>query len=323
MILYHNLDALLHTYLSRAQTSVRIYSPYVRSSALKRLHGALGKDVAVAITMRWGRQEFAQGASDPDVFTFCAAQGITLQKHPSVHLKMFIADDRDLIAASANLTDRGLGVSGSPNVEFMATGFLVTETDREVFNDLDTLATPVSAADYDMAMEAFRPDRSEDDTQEPAPGAMLDQIPGAETPLALWQTYKGNSNEPSSVHELRRLRLPPGLSEDEFLRVVGADFFARPLLKALTTRLRLGDLYFGELKQWLLSACADADDIRAWDLSEPTGRLLNWVEGLGPPRYTVDRPRHSERLSYETGIPQDAVLRAVGVRRNVHSGEET
>jgi hypothetical protein len=154
---------------------------------------------------------------------------------------------------------------------------------------------------------------------------LLSEIPAVATPRDLWESYRRVSvpyPDTEFGRQLQAYQIPPGLDEPGFLAAVRSAFFASRLLARLTDELRTRDLYFGELKRWLLATCADSGGLSARDLTGATGVLLNWMEGLGPPRYKVDRPHHSERVRYRTGVPSEVLLRAPGIRSNRALPEE-
>ena len=297
-----------------------MFSPFVRSQALQRLHEALADSVDLSVVMRWDGRCFAHGACDPEVYRYCQQNGIQLKKHQRIHLKLFAVDDSELVAGSANLTDRGLGVQEA-NVEFMCGGLAISGRDRELFMTLERDSKAVTAEDYAMALRMY---------QQPAKGmgrepelplssdCLLSDIPTVQSPQSLWRAYargqRGQAQEPDEIELLLRLHVPPLLDEVAFVRILQIEFFRLPLLACLTDRLRREDLYFGALKQWLLVNCSDAVRLGARDVTGHADRLLNWIEGLGSPRYEVTRPHHSERIRYDTDLPSEPVLSAPGER---------
>jgi hypothetical protein len=320
-LIYHHLEAYLHSRVRRAESRVRVYCPFVRVPALRRLYQSLPAGVSMSVTMRWDRRSFSAGASEPEVFRFCEQNGIRLCKHASLHLKVFVIDGTEVIAGSANLTDRALGDAPGDNVEFMVAGLLCTAADGHMIHALDAVASAVTPADHSMALAAAAVASMDEEAlpsaREPDTHCRLSQVPMVSTPRQLWDAYTaipGPAEGSPEERQLRAFRLPQGLDELGFLVSVRSEFFAVPLLRRLTNELRTRDLYFGELKRWLSVNCADSEGLGAGDLTVHADTLLNWMEGLGPPRYTVDRPRHSERLRYETGIPHEVLLRAPGVR---------
>ena len=321
-LVYEHLEPYLHSRLRSARSSVAVLAPFVRSSALSRAHDQLPSGARLTVVMRWNTGVFRAGASDPEVFTYCRDHEIVLLKHPTIHLKLFVIDDNELIAGSANLTDRALGVALVSNVEFMTQGLRMGPLDRDLVSRLHRESTVVSDRDYEEAVVAAAMVAEGAALREPtgptyrAERVLLSQVPLTETVQDLWEVYRDRTALPESpeAHQLARFRVPPGLDEVGFSAVMRKEFLRLPLLRALTERLRAGDLYFGELKRWLMEACDDTADRDARSLTKPADTLLNWIEGLGEPRYTVVRPNYSERIRYETELKIYPLLRAPGVR---------
>lgn len=319
-LIYAHLEQYLHSRVRSAEKTVYILAPFVRTEALRRLHAQATPGTSWMLIMRWSRQAFLAGASDAGVFPFCRKHGIKLLAHPTIHLKMFVLDESELIAGSANLTDRALGVSAVSNVEFMTNGLSVRRGDLELIARLQREARPVTPEDYALALAAAETAADSRPPPKPKPPSddapiRLSQIPSVSTVRELWLAYRSAKPvSPGAKGDLRRFQVPPGLDEAGFVEVVRHEFLRIPILRALTDRLRESDLHFGDLKQWLRSVCEDASGVTAREITAPADRLLNWIEGLGEPRYSVVRPNYSERLRYETDLDQFPLLRAAGVR---------
>jgi hypothetical protein len=307
--IYEHLEPFLHSRVRRVGRSLDIFCPFVRSSALVRLLRCVPDEAEVRLTMRWGQNEFMAGACDPDVYEVCRKRNVGLRKLASLHLKMFIIDESEIVAGSANLSDRALGI-GHSNLEFMVGGLAYSVADRIALVSIWESASEVSASDYLEACETYQKrvaelGLEELDSEPQNSSVLLDQIPTGETPEALWRAYLAGVAHPL----LFRYSIPVGLDESGFASALRSSFFGQPVVRRLTERLHRSELYFGELKRWLLETVTDADALGARDVTEHAAALLTWIDRLGAPKFTVDRPNYSERLRYDADLPDQTVIR--------------
>ena len=313
-LLYRNLEPYLISRLARASQSVAFYCPFVKLAAFERLFAAIPTGVSTSLVMRWNRSRFAAGTCDPGLYGYCSSEGIDLRRYDSLHLKICLIDGIELIPTSANISEQALVGPPGGNAEFMVTGMRASAADLETLAHIREAARIVSETDEEWAsrikprVDSADNERSMGTEEEPA----LAQIPTSESPSQLWKQYRSTGADRHQDVEL--LGIPPGLDEAGFGTISRSAFLATPIVRDLTTRLRSQDLYFGELKRWLMDNCTDASTLTAQQITPFADRLLNWLEGLGRSKYRVERPRHSERLHYDTNADNEVLLYMPGIR---------
>ena len=101
----------------KLESSLLIYSAFVKTSALRWLKSVLPENINVSIVARWQPNDLAMHASDLDAYDFCKENQWSFGIQNSLHSKVFIFDNKTVLLGSANLTDRGLSISGSGNLE--------------------------------------------------------------------------------------------------------------------------------------------------------------------------------------------------------------
>lgn len=124
--------------IEKASNELVICSAFIKTKAIENLLRNITRTVAVTIVARWAKQDLVFGASDLEVYQWCESEGYRFGVNSKLHAKLY-SIDRDLIfLGSANLTHRGLSISGAGNVE-VGTCFAPSVTDIEkVKRFLDT-----------------------------------------------------------------------------------------------------------------------------------------------------------------------------------------
>jgi phosphatidylserine/phosphatidylglycerophosphate/cardiolipin synthase-like enzyme len=103
--------------IANTTSELVICSAFVKEKAITHLLKNISSDVAVTIVARWAKQDLTFGASDLGVYTWCQNNGYRFGVNSSLHAKLYLVDRSLIFLGSANLTHRGLSISGKGNVE--------------------------------------------------------------------------------------------------------------------------------------------------------------------------------------------------------------
>ena len=109
-----------------------ICSAFVKATAISHLLKNIPSNVSVTIVARWAKQDLTLGASDLEVYKWCKNNGYRFGVNSNLHAKLYLVDQNFIFLGSANLTHRGLGISGVGNVE-IGTRLDPSATDIEKF----------------------------------------------------------------------------------------------------------------------------------------------------------------------------------------------
>ena len=94
-----------------------IYSAFVKLNALRWLAEIIPENIKVKIIARWQPNDLVANASDLESYNFCKEKSWQFGIQNTLHSKVFIFDNKTVLLGSANLTDRGLSISSSGNLE--------------------------------------------------------------------------------------------------------------------------------------------------------------------------------------------------------------
>lgn len=118
--------------VTNASSELVICSAFVKEKAITHLLKNISSDVAVTIVARWAKQDLTLGASDLEVYKWCQSKGYRFGINSNLHAKLYLVDQSLIFLGSANLTHRGLSISGVGNVE-IGTRLDPSSTDIEKF----------------------------------------------------------------------------------------------------------------------------------------------------------------------------------------------
>lgn len=244
-----------------ARDEVVLVAPFIKSNVLEYLLSAIPNEkISIKCVARWHPEEIAAGVCDVEIFDVLQNRPHAhLFIHPLLHAKYFRVDGRYLIG-SANLTRSALGWRTPSNLE------LLLEVPAEN-QDLQTF-------EQNLWASAFRASRELRDEMAAAAsslreyGTKFDSVteePGLESsgfesidpswlpvcpqPRDLHKIYLDEDVEDVLIgvrragrEDLKRLQIPPGLSEDSFKKFVAVSIKQSSLVKRVYEESAKGEL---------------------------------------------------------------------------------
>ena len=233
--------------IKKAERSVLIVAPFIRSEALSRLIQTVPTDIDTTVVTRWRLSDLLSGASDLDVYDLAQKFGFSLYVRHDLHAKYFAVDDECLVG-SANVTLTALGWKDPANLELLTT---VTRTsDRmRVFEDLlMSGSVVVSAAQHkrlkDLLVKLKETSTviSNDKLIKELGSLPPDWIPKSRNPEELYSVYTGNPDVMQTAletmnEEIDILGVIPGLDEDSFREFVATTMIQTPLIGRVMNRI--------------------------------------------------------------------------------------
>lgn len=107
----------IQTLAQSSAIEIIIFSAYIKRHALNWLGASIPEDVKVRLVSRWEKRDLLVGASDLEVYEICKERGWSFGIDQRLHGKLFVFDMQSILLGSANLTYRGLSISGKGNIE--------------------------------------------------------------------------------------------------------------------------------------------------------------------------------------------------------------
>lgn len=254
--------------VKKAERSVLIVAPFIRSEALSRLIKTVPTEIETTVVTRWRLSDLLSGASDLDVYDLAQMFGFSLYVRHDLHAKYFAVDDRCLVG-SANVTLTALGWKDPANLELLTAVSRTSDRMREFEDLLMAGSVVVSAAQHKRLKDLLEklkesPTLNSDDKMIKELGSLPpDWIPKSRNPEELYSAYAGN---PDVMHtaietmneEIGILSVIPGLDEDGFREFVATSIIQTPLISRVMNRIEsAGQVTEIELQKLLVEVGVD------------------------------------------------------------------
>jgi hypothetical protein len=244
-------DALA-TLLKGGEGELVLCAPFIKLGAFSRVMNLVPVGTKITVFTRWDPGEILAGVSDPEIWNILQERvNAELYLCPSLHAKYFRIGE-DCLIGSSNLTQKGLGIAASSNLEILTKPGPTFEFDK--FEErLFGLSKRASKEIFDSLQGLL-------DLREAPNGESLQEsghwLPRLQNPSYLFQIYSGGHpplSKPSigiASSEMRRFAIPAGLSESEFRSAVGIRLLEEPFIWDLAALCKDGRR-FGEIRSWL------------------------------------------------------------------------
>ena len=314
-MIFERIDKTYSEFLENAGSQVTIFCPYIQVASLKKI---LQKQPAkLSIVTSWKTIDLLSGVSQLELYPFCRSIGAYLYINQRVHLKV-ITDFADAVIGSANITDKGMGLSDKPNYECVSV-YQGLDRHHQVYlrsilqesilmNDEEFEKTKRTIDAYVLK---FVPQNQFDDidfTRSVNKEFLTSSLPMSINIDTFFDYYSeklvsdgyNDVDYNCATHDLALYKIPPGLDRPAFDKALKKAFFSQPFIQELKKFLSEGR-FFGQIKEWVQKNCVDVPVPSRRDLTENIQVLYEWFKQLGRDEYIVDQPNHSERIRPKKG----------------------
>ena len=293
-ILFSNeiMDAIVRE-LNKATDSVQIITAYCKEKTLKYLDCHINPEIRdKKLLVRFRLDDILKGSTDFRILDFGMNHGWKVYIRFDLHAKTYIVDNKRGIIGSANVTDSGLNIGKSGNMEMAAIVDIESNDidkihslfkDAILINDeiKSILETQLENIKYDgnvtgfcwnsSIMKLFTPhietlfSHELPDEFELKPGEYFQFLD---------ETFEGNKEKMKEVFRW----------SNSYLWLLG-------ILKK-----NGGCLYFGELSSYLHNAVVSDPKPFRKDIKGMLANLLKLIEELEMEEVVIDRPNYSQRI---------------------------
>lgn len=309
-LIWSPIYKLLEERINTGDDIILLIVPFIKLAALKQLHWVQNKRLRLKVVCRWRPGDLLTGASDVDIFPYLKKSGCELYLNPDIHLKLYVFGSNTAVNTSANLTLRGLGYSGAPNMEIgnvvkLAEGdweniYRIIASSRQVDDDIYARCKKFVERNQVPASN-----RVPEDLLGPPKKYTIGSLPATATPAKLAEFYLTEDHsefEPEDVrrgiHDLVTFRVPAGLSASEMNRLLGNAFRSTPFVIDFVAFLKAEkSLRFGAVNEWIHEKCEDIPLPYRWEFKENTRIFYDWLAHYYP-EITWERPRHSQIIRW-------------------------
>jgi hypothetical protein len=297
----------IREFLSESQHNITIFSPYIKTEALRELLPEL--NVKVTLITSWKLQDLWLGSSDLSLYPFAKQRSYSMFLNNKIHLKVFMTDWQRCILGSSNISNKGLGIGIDCHYELDVIHSII-DTDtllylrrilsesvlmndklylkyKEVVGNLPNPPQVPEPCDFELLPET---------------DFLISSLPMSLNIHKLYEIYansfSGADKEATdcAMHDIALYGIPIGLSREGFISYIKKAFYESSFIRKLLLNINEDGMYFGQVKTWIQNNCADVPVPSRRDLTGNIQVLYRWIIDLSDGRYSVDRPNYSERL---------------------------
>jgi len=149
LIIWSPIYAELEKRLNSENSFVIIISPYIKLDPLKKILSFSKHPEKVLIITQWSNVSVVSETSDIDIYPFLSDLGTQLYIHQNIHLKLYILMSNQSFLTSANLTNSGMGIPNTKNIE-IGTFVELCKNDLIEIDKLFATSLEVTAAIYEI-----------------------------------------------------------------------------------------------------------------------------------------------------------------------------
>jgi len=301
--------------LNNAKQHDRVFLivPYIQKNALEKLlQGVISKIILVTT---WRLEDLLSGSSDLDIYPFCHENGITLYINNRIHLKVYSVNLCNLILATANISEAGLGLNTNRQLECATMIEKINSQERLFLEGIIRSSIHVDYETYQKLLEWYKEQEKvipiKESFEKIIPKAdrnnfLVSSLPMTRDVATLEEGYQriNEGVEPSNdkeisdcvYHDLANYQISTKLDMEEFRQLLSDSFFSHPFIQKIE-ELISPETYFGRIKEWVQKNCTDVPVPSRRELTGNVQVLMNWFETLGPGKYVVDIPgSYSQRI---------------------------
>jgi hypothetical protein len=305
-----NLGQELSRFLKESE-NLKIYAPYIKYDTLNHLLTNVKN--CHSICVRWQVKDLISGASDLEIYQLCKDKNIPLFMNNRLHLKVYLRDYSEVFLTSANISSRALNIPENQWFNYEV-GNIVTNNslaDKAYFSFIEAQSVLITDDVYQsiklQLVDLAESDGGEEFVISDLNNAvfLISSLPLTDSPELLFRIYFSevdfdNSMLNVAAHDIGLYNIPSGLNELEFFRCLKVNFFNHPFVKLLVAKMELkGEMFFGEVKEFIHQNCADVPLPRRWEITENIKTLYAWLVNLSDGSIVVDIPyNYSQRIRF-------------------------
>lgn len=308
-MIFENIDKMYADFVQQAKGEVYIFCPFIKVAALKKVLATSLPSLSIVTT--WKTLDILNGVSELELYSFCKSIKARLYINQKIHLKLITDLNEKAIMGSANITDRGLGISPESNYECVMLCEQVTFDDQIHLQKIiqeSTLLNDILFSEFEKivaeAKKSYAKPKIRDMDIKSAVNKnfLISALPMSRSIRVLYTYYsdrahkaKDDTDYNCAIHDIALYDIPPGLNEVALYQHIKQSFFNHPFIKKLKDFIGK-EKYFGQIKEWVQATCVDVPVPSRRDLTGNVQVLYEWFALLGKEDYEVDRPHHSQRI---------------------------
>lgn len=310
-MLFENIHQVFCDFIKKSSNDVVIFCPYIKLSTLQSILKEYNAK-SLSIVTTWKTLDILADISDLELYLFCKDIGAFLYINQNIHLKVIVDSFGRAIVGSANITDKGLGISSKPHDECVVICENLTFHQQASLKSILQCSHLIYDEDYhniktliDNYKQSFDDTSKYSDIDFEATTNkefLISALPMSRNIDTFFQYFSGRKTRGQdpvdyncAIHDTALYNIPINLNRNEFDAHIKHSFFEHPFIKKLKGFIE-DEKYFGQIKEWVQHICVDVPVPSKRDLTGNVQVLYEWFAKLCQDEYGTDRPSHSQRI---------------------------
>lgn len=281
-----------------ATTEIIFVSAFITSNIVRHVYNEIDRNVKLTFICRYSKQDLIYGSSDLESARIIMQNNGRILRNPNLHAKLFMFDKKLLLFGSANLTNRGLGLSDKSNIEcvsqpepvaskdiFFVNSLIESSqvVDDQILIELEKQLEVTNTKDFDEQII--------DEISSKLDGIFIGDFPYACSPQQLIKV----KDDPNSVHDLQLLKI----DASEYDLNIIKNRFEKTKISQWLDSIIVNNIRFGELSALIHNSLLDDPKPYRKDIKELQQNLFTWINELLIDKYQIYIPDggHSQIIS--------------------------
>lgn len=280
--------------LPQAKSDIVFISAYITQTAIDWFCNLLPSGVQAHIVCRLLPSDVLSGASQLSALKTALEKGIKVSCLHSLHAKIYSIDSQTIFVGSANLTNNGLKIYGSGNLEACAQvpanemnlNFIQNIMKSSTYVDEETIQNMQGCIDLKESDVFF--DRW--------PEGVLKEEEGIWVRDFFWARPRVNENNLEQIHDYELLGIAPPNGDEDILK---EQVLKTRCVRWLTQKLEAepeNELYFGTLTKILHNELKDDPAPYRKDIKSLLQNLLAYCNEYLEGEIEITTPRYSQKI---------------------------
>lgn len=146
IILSNELENIIIKEISKCENDVNIVTAFCKLETLRKIDLHIKPNINKRLLVRFLPSDLLSGATDKTIYEYCKKNGWKIYIDFSIHAKTYIFDKIKCILGSANLTNKGIGISINSNKEISS----YFEIEEEDYNKILSLYSDAEQLDDEL-----------------------------------------------------------------------------------------------------------------------------------------------------------------------------
>ncbi|MEG0073631.1 MAG: phospholipase D-like domain-containing protein [Clostridia bacterium] len=276
--------------------SVEIITAYCKESALEYVENSLqAKCIHKKIMIRFRLDDILNGATDFSIYEYCKKNKWEMFFDLDMHAKVYAFDKDICIIGSANLTNKGIGLSKFPNKEISKL-FKLEDNEIQKIDELFYNSVKMTDELYELMKKQLKKEKIEANFSNDSSWnkeilekcivnidtLFQEDFPVNTSPLELVEQEYYDINDNKNIEYIRNY------------------YLNTKLIKWLTNEIlssKNKEIYFGDLSQRIHSCIFIEPKAYRKSVKELQVKMYNWIKELLSDEFIIDVPsKHTERI---------------------------